>query len=164
MPRHPVETHPVHATYLERLHNHMLLIGTLREGLLELLSRPEAPTALQHWITTILEQNRQQERQVNQLLQQHGEPPHHEHNTVSTILNTVVSCFPTGEVHPHLLGAMLDIAGYIARLRTSLALIILLAEKLSLSEDAAALATLRQNSKNASRSLKEVLPSLLDVE
>ncbi|MCX5618398.1 DUF892 family protein [Bombella sp. TMW 2.2543] len=164
VPRHSAETSSIRLTYLERLHAHLVLTGTLRESLLELLSRPDAPLPLQHWITTILDQNREQERQVAHLIRTHGEKPRNGSDTLSGLLDTVVTCFPSGDVPTHLLGVMLDIAGYIARLRTSLALLLLLAEKLSLTTDATILTELRQNSKNASRSLKEVLPALLTDE
>lgn len=164
VPRHPAEQPSIRRTYRDRLHAHLVLTGTLRESLLELLSRPAAPPPLQHWITTILDQNREQERQVAHLLRTHGEKPRNDSDTLSGLLDTVVTCFPSGDVPVHLLGMMLDIAGCIARLRTSLALLLLLAEKLSLTEDAAILTELRQNSRNASRSLKEVLPALLTDE
>ncbi|MCX5614548.1 DUF892 family protein [Bombella saccharophila] len=162
MPRSFAKSSPIAALYIERLHEHLGLTSIVREYLLELLSRPAAPPTLQHWITTILEQNKEQERQISHRLRQHGEKPRNESDTLSGLLDTVVTCFPTGEQATHLLGVMLDIAGYLARLRTSLALLLLLAEKLSLAEDAAILTQLRHNSQNASRSLKEVLPALLD--
>ena len=162
MPRSFAKSSPIAALYIERLHEHLSLTSIVREYLLELLSHPAAPPTLQHWITTILEQNKEQERQISHRLRQHGEKPRNEPDTLSGLLDTVVTCFPTGEQATHLLGVMLDIAGYLARLRTSLALLLLLAEKLSLAEDAAILTQLRHNSQNASRSLKEVLPALLD--
>ncbi|MUG05463.1 hypothetical protein GM556_07935 [Bombella sp. ESL0378] len=128
MPRSFAKSSPIAALYIERLHEHLSLTSIVREYLLELLSRPAAPPTLQHWITTILEQNKEQERQISHRLRQHGEKPRNESDTLSGLLDTVVTCFPTGEQATHLLGVMLDIAGYLARLRTSLALLLLLAE------------------------------------
>lgn len=158
MPGRPAITE----TYIERLHAHTVLTESLRENLLEALSRPEASDALQQWITSILEQNRQQARNINHILRHHGEKPRDDHETVSSVLDTMVSCLPPGTIPPHLLGVVLNLAGAIARQRTSLALLQLLAEKQAFKDEADCLAGLRQISKNAARSLKQVLPSLLD--
>ncbi|GBQ05120.1 DUF892 family protein [Saccharibacter floricola] len=154
--------HALTETYIDHLHAHTLLTESLRENLLEALSRPEAPKTLQQWITTILEQNRQQARHINRMLRQHGEKPRDDHDTVSSMLDTMVSCLPPGQTPHHLLGVVLNLAGAIARQRTSLALLRLLAEKQGLDRETQTLSELRQMSKNASRDLKEVLPSLLD--
>lgn len=150
------------ATYIERLHAHTILTESLRETLLEALSRPEASDALQQWITSILEQNRQQARDINRILRQHGEKPRDDHETVSSVLDTMVSYLPPGDLPPHLLGVVLNLAGAIARQRTSLALLQLLAEKQRFNDETRILAELRQISKDAAKSLKQVLPSLLD--
>lgn len=161
--RHTQPASPLRQTYIERLHAHLALTASLRESLLETLARPDAPEVLHGWITDVMEQNRLQARYITHILRHdYKEKPRDEHETVSHVLDVMVSSFPTGEAPLHILSVILNLAGDVARRRASLALLLLLAEKLSLSEDVAQFSHFRSQSRDSTDKLKQALPALLD--
>ena len=146
--------------YLDALRDHLSIDSKAIETALSELPGCEQYPGLCRRMEQDLAMSRSHAREITILLSRHGHPAPVPHETVSSILSTVSGLLHGGEEHD-VLKNVLAASGYRAHQITSLQVLVVLAQQLGFTQDAAALECLKDEEAASAEALERLLPEIV---